>query len=417
MSFSKRVDVLRLRNFRNLFLGETVSVLGDGLLPVALTFAVLDLTGAATDVGLVLASYSVPLVLLSLAGGVWADRLRREWVMIASDLTRAVAAAVMAALLLSGHAQIWSLVLLGLVFGSADAFFYPAFGALIPQLVPEDRLQEANALRGISESFGWFVGPAVSGMLIAAIGAGGTIAVDALTFLVSAVFLSTLRVPPLERTLARQSFIAELRHGWREVRSRTWLWVMMLRAMLVLFITIAPLQVLGPLALIEHGRGAPAWGLLTGLFSLGMLVGGALALYYRPSRPMVVIVACGTTAATPMIALALGSGLLVLCLVWTLRGVAIGFYIAVWETALQREIAGESLARVTAWDWMTANALWPLGLVLAGPAAEAFGVTTACWLSAGLGLALSLWPLAVRDVWRRAGGESQPDARSLPTIL
>jgi len=410
MSLSERVDVLRLRNFRNLFLGQAVSVLGDGLLPVALTFAVLDLTGSGFDVGLVLASYSIPMVLLALVGGVWADRLRREWVMIVSDLTRATTAAIMAGLLLSGHAQVWNLVLLGLVFGSADAFFYPAFGALIPQLVPKDRLQEANSLRSISESFGWFVGPAASGVLIATIGAGGTIAFDALTFVVSAAFLSTLRVPPLVRTLARQSFVAELRHGWREVRSRTWLWVMMLRTMLVLFVTIAPLQVLGPLALREDGRGAPAWGLLTGLFSLGMLVGSALALTYRPRRPMIVVVICGTTACTSLIALALGSGLLVLCLVWLLRGFAIGLLVAVWETALQREIAGESLARVTAWDWMTANALWPLGLVIAGPAAEAFGVTTACWLSAGLGLAFSLWPLAVRDVWRRAAptSDAQP---------
>jgi len=412
MSLSERVDVLRLRNFRNLFLGQAVSVLGDGLLPIALTFAVLDLTGSATDVGLVLASYSLPMVLLALVGGVWADRLRREWVMIVSDLIRAVVATMMAALLLSGHAQVWSLALLGLVFGSVDPFFYPAFGALIPQLVPEDRLQEANALRSISESFGWFVGPALSGVLIATIGAGGTIAFDALTFVVSAAFLATLRVPPLKRTLARQSFVVELRHGWHEIRSRTWLWVMMLRTMLVLFITIAPLQVLGPLALIEQGRGAPAWGLLTGLFSLGMLVGGALALSYRPRRPMIVVVACGTTACTPLIALALGSGLPVLCLVWVLRGVAIGLLVAVWETALQREIAGESLARVTAWDWMTANGLWPLGLVIAGPAAEAFGVTTACWLSAGLGLAFSVWPLAVRDVWRRAAStrDAQPSS-------
>jgi len=410
MSLSERVDILRLRNFRNLLLGETVSVLGDGLFPIALTYAVLDLTGSGFDLGLVLASYSIPMVLLVLVGGVWADRLRREWVMIVSDLTRAAMAAIMAGLLLSGHAEVWSLVVLGLVFGSADAFFYPAFGALIPQLVPEDRLQEANSLRGISESSGWFVGPALSGVLIATIGAGGTIAIDAVTFLISAAFLSTLRVPPLKRTLARQSFVVELRHGWHEIRSRTWLWVMMLRTMLVLFITIAPLQVLAPLALKEQGRGAPAWGLLMGLFSLGMLVGGALALTLRPRRPMIVVVVCGATAFTSPLALALGSELPVLCLVWVLRGFAIGLLVAVWETALQREIAGESLARVTAWDWMTASALWPLGLVIAGPAAEALGVTTACWLSAGLGLAFSLWPLAVRDVWRRAAptSDAQP---------
>ena len=400
MSLSQRLDILRLRNYRNLFLGETVSVIGDGLFPVAITFAVLDLTGSATDVGLVLASSSLPMVIFALVGGVWADRLRREWVMIVSDLVRAAATAAGAALLISGRADVWSLCVMSFIYGTADAFFFPAYGALIPQLVPEDRLQEANALRGMSDSFGWFVGPAFAGILVATIGSGGAIAIDGVTFLVSAAFLLTLRVPKLVRTRRREAFLAELAHGWHEVRSRTWLWVMMLRAMLVLFVTIAPLQILGPLALTERGYGAREWGFVTGVFSLGMIGGGVLALYYRPSRPMVVVALCGTTASAPLAALALGSSLPALYAVWIARGLAIGLFIAVWEATLQREIAGESLARVTAWDWMTASALWPVGLILAGPAAEAIGVTAACWISAGLGLVLSLWVLAVKDVWR-----------------
>jgi MFS family permease len=410
MSLSQRLDILRLRNYRNLFLGETVSVIGDGLFPVAITFAVLDLTGSATDVGLVLASSSLPMVIFALVGGVWADRLRREWVMIASDLVRAAAAFAGAALLIGGQADVWSLCVMSFVYGTADAFFFPAYGALIPQLVPDDRLQEANALRGMSDSFGWFVGPAMAGALVATIGSGGAIAIDGITFLVSAGFLLTLRVPPLVRTLRRERFTAELKHGWHEVRSRTWLWTMMLRAMLVLFVTIAPLQVLGPLALTDRGYGAGQWGLLTGLFSLGMIFGGAAALYLRPRRPMVLIALCGTSACVPLAALAIGASLPVLYLVWILRGVTIGLFVAIWEATLQREIAGESLARVTAWDWMTASALWPLGLILAGPAAEAVGVTTACWVSAGFGLVFSLWVLAVKDVWRLRARPLAPPA-------
>lgn len=249
MRLPARLDVLRLRNFRNLFIGEAVSLLGDGLFPVALTFGVLDLHHSGSDVGLVLAAFALPMVLFTLVGGVWSDRLRREWVMIASDLIRFLTMAVIAALLLSGRAQIWSLALLGFVYGCGDAFFFPAYAALIQQLVPPERLQEANALRGIADGFGWFVGPSISGILVALVGAGGTLGLDASTFLVSAGFLLTLRVPALLRTRAPATFFAELRDGWREVRSRTWLWVMMLRAMLVLFVTIAPLQVLGPLAI------------------------------------------------------------------------------------------------------------------------------------------------------------------------
>ena len=301
MRLPARLDVLRLRNFRNLYIGEAVSMLGDGLFPVALTFGVLDLRHSGSDVGIVLAAFSLPMVLFTLIGGVWSDRLRREWVMIVSDVVRCLTMGAIAALLLSGRAQVWSLALLGFLYGCGDAFFFPAYGALIQQIVPAERLQEANALRGIADGFGWFVGPSISGILVAVIGAGGTLGVDALTFLVSAGFLLSLRVPALLRTRAPASFLAELRDGWREVRSRTWLWVMMLRAMLVLFVTIAPLQVLGPLAITARHESPALWGLMVGLFSLGMLLGGLIALVYRPRRPMVIVTLCGTTAVAPLV--------------------------------------------------------------------------------------------------------------------
>ncbi len=406
MKLPARLDVLRLRNFRNLFIGEAVSLLGDGLFTVALTFGVLDLRHSGTDVGIVLGAFSLPLVLFTVIGGVWADRLRREWVMIVSDLVRFVTLAVIAAILLTGRAQVWSLAVLGFIYGCGDAFFFPAYTALIQQIVPPDRLQEANALRGMSDSFGWFVGPSISGILVAAIGAGGTLGLDAFTFLVSAGFLLTLRVPALLRTRAPATFAAELRDGWREVRSRTWLWVMMLRAMLVLFVTIAPLQILGPLTLTAELPSASAkalWGLMVGFFSLGMLVGGTIALYYRPRRPMVVCALCGTTASVPMIALALPLSRWELLAVWVARGVAIGVFSAVWDATLQIRIAPESMARVSSWDWMTASGLWPLGLVLAGPVAQLMGLTDALRLSAACGLACSLWVLLVKDVWRLPG--------------
>ena len=226
--------------------------------------------------------------------------------------------------------------MLGFVYGCGDAFFFPAYTALIQQIVPPERLQEANALRGIADGFGWFVGPSISGLLVALIGAGGTLGIDAVTFLVSAGYLLTLRVPALLRTTAPATFFAELRDGWREVRSRTWLWVMMLRAMLVLFVTIAPLQVLGPLAITARHQSPALWGLMVGLFSLGMLGGGLIALYYRPRRPMVTVALCGTTASVPMIALALSLSPAGLIAVWFARGVAIGVLDAVWNTTLQR---------------------------------------------------------------------------------
>jgi len=397
---SGRLELLKLRDYRNVFIAQSVSVFGDGITPVALTFAVLDLTGSGTDLGLVLAAQSLPLAALALVGGVWADRLPRAALMVASDLIRAAVQAIAAVLLLTGTAHIWQLAVLAALHGSAEAFFRPAAGAIIPQIVPTPRLQQANALMGMSDNFGWMVGPAVAGTLVAVIGPGGAIAVDSATFLVSAAFLATLRVPAIAKAEAVRGFVAELRAGWQEVRSRTWLWVMLLRACLVLCIVIAPFQVLGPLGLREEGYTAAAWGWLQAVFSAGMIVGGAIALRYRPRRPMVVVCLTGTTAAAAPIALAVFGNPWPLGLVYGLRGIAVGILVAVWVTTVQTHIAKESLGRVTAWDWMSSLALWPAGLAVAGPLAQAFGVTTMCWITGGLGLVASLWVLLVKDVWR-----------------
>jgi len=396
----EQLGILRLRNFRRVFFAQSVSVFGDGITPVALTFAVLELTGSGTDLGLVLAAQALPLAGLALVGGVWADRLPRERVMIASDLVRAAVQATAAALLLSGAAQIWQLAVLAALHGAAEAFFRPAAGALLPQLVPARDLQQANALMGMSDNFGWMVGPAVAGTLVALIGVGGAIAVDAVTFLVSAAFLTSLRVPALARTRGAQRFVAELRDGWREVRSRTWLWVMLLRVCLVLCIVIAPFQVLGPLGLQEQGYTAAAWGWIMAAFSLGMMFGAAIALRYRPKRPMITVTFAGATALLSPLALALGFGPWALATVQGGRGVAVGVLVAVWNTALQTEVEEEALGRVVAWDWMASLALWPVGLALAGPLAEWLGVTTTAWISVALGSVAGLWVLAVRDVWR-----------------
>jgi MFS family permease len=408
------LDILRLRDFRNVFVAQSVSVFGDGITPVALTFAVLDLTGSGTDLGIVLAAQSVPLVLLALVGGVWADRVPRAALMVASDLVRATVQAIAAVLLLTGTAQIWQLAVLAACHGAAEAFFRPAAGAILPQLVPLPRLQQANALMGMSDNFGWMVGPAVAGTLVAVIGPGGAIAIDSVTFLVSAAFLAALHVPAVVKTEVARGFFAEIRAGWREVKSRTWLWVMLLRVCLVLCIVIAPFQILGPLGLREEGYGAASWGWLQAVFSAGMIVGMLIAMRYRPKRPMIVVTLTGSTAAAAPLALAIFGDPWVLGGVYVLRGVAVGILVAIWNTTLQTQIPKESLGRVTAWDWMSSLALWPAGLAVAGPLAQAFGVTTMCWITGGLGLIASFWVLLVKDVWRLrpatvlAGGAGPP---------
>ena len=175
---------------------------------------------------------------------------------------------------------------------------------------------------------------------------------------------------------------------------------MLLRVCLVLCIVIAPFQILGPLGLREEGYGAVAWGWLQAVFSAGMIVGMAIAMRYRPKRPMITVTLTGSTAAAAPLALAIFGNPWVLGGVYVLRGVAVGILVAVWNTTLQTQIAKESLGRVTAWDWMSSLALWPVGLAVAGPLAERFGVTTMCWVTGILGLLAAYWVLLVKDVWR-----------------
>src|SRR5439155_21914702 len=214
------------REFRLLFVGQLTSAFGDRLVPIALAFAVLDLTGSAADLGYVRAGQTVPMLLLVALGGVWGDRLPRQLVMLGSDVLRCGSQGLVAALLLTGHAQIWELVALNAVYGAADAFFTPAMVGLIPATVRPDRLQQANALMRLSYSSVGIVGPAVGGALVSFGSPGTALAVDAATFAVSACSLAALRLPRKVRETARASTLSELREGWNEVRSRTWLWVM-----------------------------------------------------------------------------------------------------------------------------------------------------------------------------------------------
>jgi len=217
------LQVLRRRDFRLLFLGQGVSVFGDRMVVVALAFAVIHLGGSESEVGLVLAAGWAPLVLTVLAGGVIADRTSRRAVMVTADLARILSQGTMAVLVITGAADVWMLAALAGVTGAATGLFNPASTGLLPEVVPDEELQPANALRSAAQSGSEILGPALAGVLVATVGAGSAIAVDAATFAISAVCLALLR-PPAREQAARGSFLADLREGWVAFRSRRWVW-------------------------------------------------------------------------------------------------------------------------------------------------------------------------------------------------
>lgn len=388
-------DALRERQFRLLFTGQIVSLFGDALTGVALAFAVLDI-GSATDLGYVFAAKTVPLVGFLLIGGVFADRLPRRAVMLAADVVRFGAQGAVALLVLTHTAHIWQLVVLQAVSGTASAFFNPASTGLTPLTVSPERLQQANALRGLSMASTGIIGAAVSGALVASVGAGWALAIDAATFAVSAFFLAQLRLPPHVK-LAAQSFLGDLREGWREFASRTWVWVIVLAAsfgnmMSSIFV------VLGAVISKDSLGGPGAWAAILASLGVGSLVGGVVSLRVHVRHPLFFGSSLLGFLALPVALLAVRAPVVVIAAGALLAGGSNMIFNALWETALQQHIPPAALSRVSAYDWFGSLAFQPLGLVIAGPAAVAVGASTTLWISAAGILAMAFLAIATPSV-------------------
>jgi MFS family permease len=392
------LGVLRRRDFRLLFLGQGVSVLGNRMVAVALAFAVLEVGGSASAVGLVLACATLPLVGSVLIGGVVADRTSRRTVMILADLTRVVTQGATATLLITGTAEVWTLALFAGLTGAATGFFSPASTALLPEVVPPEELQPANALRATAVSAGEIAGPLLAGVLVAAAGAGWAMAVDAATFAVSAVCLGLLRVP--DRAVeAGASFFADLRDGWDAFRSRRWIWTFVLYFALVNMLWGA-WSALGPVVAARELGGAAAWGAVLGSVGVGALFGSLLATRAKPRRPLVLVALTEAFFALPLAFLAAGAPTALLASGAFLSGAGMMLGTSVWESTVQRLIPAESLSRVVSYDWFGSLAFYPIGLAVWGPVAGLIGVSASLWLAFGLFLALIAAQLAVPDTRR-----------------
>jgi len=392
--------VLRQREFALLWSGQTVSVFGDAMLLLALSFAVLDLTGSVTDIGLVLAASRAPLVLTVLAGGVVADRLSRRRLMVVADVVRAGALALTAGLLLAGTAQIWQLLVLQAVTGTAAGFFYPAATGLLPLAVRPDLLQDANAFRAISDGVARIAGPVVAGILVVATSPAWAVGADAATFVVSALTLAFLRLPKHERP-ERRRFVHDLVHGWKEFTSRTWVWLMVVVAGALGNFFTAAITALGPAVAKEHYGGAGAWAAVSAGMGAGALAGAVLVFRVRSRTPLVVACFAWALLAVPDFALAFLVPLAVVVVAAILGGAGQTTGNALWDTTFQRKIPQESMSRVSSYDWFGSLLFNPLGLAVAGPIAAAIGTSTTlaiagCWF-VGAAIALAALP-SVRGV-------------------
>ncbi len=277
-----RTGPLGQRRFRLLFLGRTTSFVGNAFANVALAFAVLELTGSKADLGYVLAARALPQVVFLLVGGIWADRLPRHRVMVGSNVVSGLSQAAIAALLLLGHAHIWQLMALGAVNGLSSAFFFPAAVGIVPQTVSRSMLQSANALLRLGTNASFIGGAALGGLIVAATSPGVGLACDAASFLLAALFVGLIRLPPGLR-MESTNFLAELAEGWREFSSRPWLWAIVAQFGFVNAIEQGSQSVLGPVISKEYFGGAAAWGLILTVQSLGLLAAGLSCFASAPA--------------------------------------------------------------------------------------------------------------------------------------
>jgi MFS family permease len=395
---SESLQVLRQRNFRLLFAGQTVSVVGERIATVALAFAVLEIGGSPSDVGLVLAARVIPSAGTALVGGVLADRSSRRTVMVGADLVRVASQGTMAVLLISGSAEVWTLALLAGVGGAASGFFGPASIGLLPEVIPPEQLQLANALRSSGASAGEIFGPLIAGVLVAAAGAGWAISADAATFAVSAACLLRLR---LARTVPIKSgsFLTDLREGWVVFSSRTWVWAFVTYFAIV-NIFWGAWSSLGPVVADRDLGGAATWGAILAMTGVGALFGSLLATRARPARPLIFVAAGEGLLSLPLAFLAATSVVALIALGALLSGIGLMLGASVWESTLQRHIPGEALSRVSSYDWFGSFAFYPLGLAIWGPVSVAIGIQTSLWLAFGLFIVSILALLAVPDVRR-----------------
>ena len=371
--FERILGALNEREFRFLYLARAFSLFGDGLLPVALPFAVLSIDRSATGLGFVLASRSISLVIFLLIAGVIADRIPRKRVMIASDLVRFVAEVAMATLLIAGVATLPELIGLVFIYGLGDAFFRPTSTGFVPETISRPRLQQANALISLTSSSFSVLGPVVAGVLVVTVGPGWALAVDAATFLVSALFVLQIRVVRTVRVQA-SSFLRELAAGWRVFRSRTWLWVDGVYSALGSFAVLAPFFALGPIVAARSLGGAPAWASIVAAFGLGSILGGVALLRFRPSRPLLAGVPPLVLLGVPPLLLAGPAPAVVIAAAAIGAGFGLIFFNTLFETTVQQHIPAESLSRVSSIDWVMSGGLQPFGFALAGSAAAAFGL-------------------------------------------
>jgi MFS family permease len=398
-SIKEDLSVLRYRDFRILLADRLLAPLAYSFSAVGVSFAVLDLTGSTADLSYVLAAQMVPSVLFMLFGGVAADRFKPQLVIVLGNLLIAVGEGTFGLLTLSHATNVPAMIGLELVTGTGMSLFWPASTALLPKIVPKDELQAANALSRLVMNGATMGGMAIAGITVAAVGPGWALSTCGFGMLGTVPLLASLKAKANERPEIEPSIWHELREGWQEFTKHAWVWGTVIEYLLANACWYGGLLVLGPVVAKQHLGGPAAWGWLNAAFSVGLILGGMVALRWMPKRPMLWV----TTMAIPLGVACWAVGALwpfwLILLTWLITGIATEFLIVLWNVSLARFIRPDRLARVSAYDGLGSTVAMPIGALAAGPLAAHLGVAGAEYAAGAVTIGAALLTLLLKDVW------------------
>ncbi|MHB1875216.1 MAG: MFS transporter [Streptosporangiaceae bacterium] len=420
----RRYPVLSNRDFRLLLIDRLLAPMAASFSLVGVSFAVLALTrtsahpaGSTAVLSYVLAAQIAPSLVFLLIGGVVADRIPPQRVIVAANLMVALGEGAFGILVLTSHPSLWLMIVLEVITGTGVAIFYPASMALLPRLVPADQLQQASALSRLTMNAATMAGAALAGLVVALFGAGWALAACGVGMLGTVPLLLAMRVGSLgaEREHA-PSMVRELREGWSEFRSHTWLWATVLQFTVALAAWYGGFQVLGPAVAKVHLGGAAAWGLITAADSVGLIVGGLVSLRLTPRRPILFVALSGGAIAVAPLSLAMLLPLPVILLASFGLGIAIEMMSVIWNVTMTTKIPADKLARVSAYDGLGSMMGMPVGALVAGPIAAAIGVSATQYGAALVTLLAAALVLTSREVRTTRAAATPRPATPLPAV-
>src|SRR5580692_2421863 len=393
----RRFPLFGYRDFVLLLAERFLAPAAFGFSLVGVSFAVLDATGSTAELSYVLAAQIVPSLIFTLLGGVIADRMPPQRVIIAANIMIALGEGTFGILVLAGHPQLWQMILLEALTGTGMAIFYPASQALLPRVVPAEQLQQASALSRMAMNAGQMGGAVIAGVCVAAFGPGWALAACGIGMIGTVPLLLRIRAVAVERE-HHSGMLSDLRDGWSEFRSHTWLWVIVAQFGVIMMAWYGAFEVLGPVVAKTHLGGPAAWGVIAAAESVGLIVGGLVSLRFTPRRPMLFIVLIGGAIAISPVSLAMLWPLPVVCLASFGLGITMEIMMVQWTVALARRIPPERLARVSSYDALGSVMAMPVGALVAGPIAAVVGVSVTQYGAAALIIVATALALIPRDV-------------------